>query len=132
CCLSQQLGWTSESSQMKLAIAALLHDIAIDDEVYLSIDHWNQSARNSKAMDPDTLQYRNHPVEAVTMLRNLRTLPPDVDHIILQHHEAEDGSGFPYRLTSSRISPMSAVFIIAEDLIHHLKDDDIESSIHAF
>ncbi|HXH75783.1 MAG TPA: hypothetical protein VNJ08_12490 [Bacteriovoracaceae bacterium] len=65
CCLCQQLGWTSESSQLKLAIAALMHDLALDDEVYLNVDHWNACAKNSKALDPDSLKYRSHPVEAV-------------------------------------------------------------------
>lgn len=132
CCLSQQLGWTSESSQMKLAIAALLHDIAVDDEVYLNVHHWNSCARNYKLKDPDTLQYRNHPVEAVTMLRNLKNLPPDIDHIILQHHELEDGSGFPYKLTGARIAPMTSVFILAEDIVTSLKEDEIESSLMEF
>lgn len=132
CCLSQQLGWTSEASQMKLAIAALMHDLAVNEEVYMGLNHWNTNARDSKVQDPETLQYRNHPVEAVTMLRNIKNLPPDIDHIILQHHEAVDGLGFPYRLSPGRISPLSCVFIFAEDMVNFLDEDDVTASLTEF
>lgn len=132
CCLAHQLGWTSESSQMKLAIAALMHDIAVDDENYNNIDHWNQMAKNGRAMDQEAMQYRQHPIEAVTMLRHVKDLPPDIDHIILQHHESEDGTGFPYKISASRISPMSTLFIISEDLINFIKEDDLENTLREF
>ena len=37
---------------------------------------------------------------------------------MLQHHERPDGSGYPRGLNATQISPLGALFIIAEDLVH--------------
>ncbi len=47
----------------------------------------------------------------------MREIPPDVDLIILQHHERPDGTGFPRRADSGFISPLAAILIIAEDMV---------------
>ena len=67
------------------------------------------------------------------MLLKVKNIPPDVDQIILQHHELKDGTGFPRGLVSNRISPFATVFIIVEDLINFLGDtQDYHDKIHLF
>lgn len=121
CGFCYQLGWTSESTQMKLGLAALMHDLTIDEEVYKDPIMWNQAAADPMDKTPEVVKYRNHPGDAANLLLTMKGLPPDVDQIILQHHETKDGQGFPRGLTSSRISPMACVFIITEDLISYIE-----------
>ncbi len=133
CAFSYQLGWASESSQMKLGLAALMHDITLDDSYYENINEWNQAACSSTNKTFEVIKYRNHPVDAANLLLTIKNLPPDVDQIILQHHELKDGSGFPRGLNSSRISPFATVFIIVEDLINFIGDSkDFDERVDLF
>lgn len=122
CGLCHQLGWVSESSQMKVGLAALMHDITVDEQVYENIEYWNTAACNPSDKTPEVIKYRNHPIESVNLLLKVKNIPPDVDQIILQHHELKDGAGFPRGLVSNRISPFATVFIIVEDLINFVGD----------
>lgn len=123
CVLCYQLGWTSDSTHLKLAMAALMHDMGVDDFYYSNINSWNQLARSSKEKSPMLERYKSHPSQAAQLSRTIKNLPPDVDQIILQHHEAPNSSGFPRSLSSSFISPMSALFIIAEDLLEFIGEE---------
>lgn len=120
CAFCHQLGWTTESTQMKLGMAALIHDIALDDSFYEDVNRWNEMARDLNNRTPEVVKYRNHPLEASNVLLQIRDLPADVNQIILQHHESKDGSGFPRGLVAGWISPLTSVFIIVEDLLDFL------------
>lgn len=133
CGFCQQLGWTSESTQMKLGLAALLHDLTLDEKIYDDVGHWNNIASNSDDKSSETVKYRNHPIEASNLLLSMRNVPADVDQIILQHHEMKDGNGFPRGLISTRITPMASVFIIVEDLVNFLHDqENLELGVKEF
>lgn len=119
-----QLGWVSESTQMKLGMASLLHDLTVDEVAYENIYLWNQTAADPKVKTSEAVKYRNHPVEVANLLMTMKNLPSDIDQIILQHHEAKDGTGFPRGLTASRISPLACLFIIVEDLINFVDDKE--------
>jgi two-component system chemotaxis response regulator CheY len=120
CGFCYKLGWTSESTQMKLGLASLLHDLTLDESKYHDVHSWNLAATDLMDKTPETLEYRNHPNEAANLLLSMKNIPANVDQIILQHHEMKDGSGFPRGLISNRITPMACVFIIVEDLINFL------------
>lgn len=122
CGFCYQLGWLSESTQMKLGLASLMHDIAIDEKKYENITNWNKAASDSQDKKSDIMKYKNHPIDAAALVQSMRNVPADVDQIILQHHEKIDGSGFPRGLGQGRISPMACVFILVEDLITFLED----------
>jgi hypothetical protein len=49
-------------------------------------------------------------------------IPLDVDIIIHQHHERPDGKGFPAKLNYMKINPLSAVFILAHEIMNFHKD----------
>jgi len=115
CVVTQAAGWSNEATQQKLVLAALLHDYFLEDEIYciLSGDDLEHVKGISVSKD-----YLDHPIKAAEFARKISNLPPDIDNIILQHHEHPDGSGFPRGLTASQISPLSAIFIICHDLIN--------------
>lgn len=133
CAFSSSLGWIGEAGQVKLAMAALIHDVAVDEDMYENIHEWNKKAANAGDKSPETIRYRMHPYEASKVIRSLDSFSPDVDQIILQHHEIRDGSGFPRGLDSSRIGHLPALFIIVEDLVEFIDNgDNIETSITDF
>lgn len=133
CGFCQQLGWVSESTQMKLGLASLMHDISIDEKKYENITIWNKAALDPQEKKPEILKYKNHPIDAAALVQSMNNVPADVDQIILQHHERGDGSGFPRGLGTSRVTPMACVFILVEDLITFLEDSpDFGENINLF
>lgn len=133
CGFCHKLGWVSESTQMKLGLAALMHDLTVDEKAYDDIFLWNQAASDFQVKTAEVINYRNHPSDAANLLLSMKNLPSDVDQIILQHHEMKDGTGFPRGLIASRISPMACIFIIVEDLINFLEEsDDFDGKIQLY
>lgn len=133
CGFCHNLGWIGESTQMKLALAALMHDLTVEDSYYADIDLWNSVAGNANDKSPEAVKYRNHPADAANLIGSMKYVPADVDQIILQHHENREGTGFPRGLTSSRIMPMTCIFIITEDLINYIEgSENLEEKIEQF
>lgn len=130
CGIATQLGWTSEQTYIKIATAALLHDMTLprldqDEEV------WLMSASGEKlreGMDQDMKAFLQHPIDGAQMIRRHKSIPPDTDKILLEHHELPDGTGFPRSLTATQISPLGSVFIlshaIATILLHEQNPKD--------
>jgi HD-GYP domain-containing protein (c-di-GMP phosphodiesterase class II) len=65
--------------------------------------------------------WRKHPERGAALLANLEGLPAEITQIVLHHHEAPDGSGFPAGLTTSRIHPVAKVISMADEFfrLHH-------------
>ncbi len=122
-----------DESCEKLVLASLMHDLSLDDSLYGDIEEWNKQAKNLSDKSPEIVRFRLHPLHAAQTAQTIDVLPPDVEQIILQHHEAPDGSGFPRGLTANRIHYLASVFIIAEDLVHFLDDGEaLETSLKDF
>lgn len=133
CGFCHNLGWVSESTQMKLGLASLMHDLAVEESYYSDINLWNEAASTGTDTTEEVLKYRNHPIEAANLVLSMRNVPSDVDQIILQHHEAKDGGGFPRGLNSSRILPLTCVLIISEDLLDYIQGaENIEERVDNF
>ena len=114
-------------------MAALLHDLSLDDTFYENIGEWNSRGKNRADKTPETEKYRSHVREAIEQMGTIPNLPPDIDQIILQHHELPDGSGFPNGIMANRISPLAAIFIFSEDLaMSILPGMDIRSAAEEF
>jgi response regulator RpfG family c-di-GMP phosphodiesterase len=117
CAVAAQVGWKSAPTFLKLTLAALMHDLPLTD---------NKLARcESLAQAPpeQAQEMKLHPVRAAEYARQFKEMPPDVDTIIVQHHEQPDGSGFPRGLFHQHIAPLSIIFLIAEDFLHYYLDD---------
>ena len=133
CTFSQNLPWGGELVSTKLALASLLHDLAVDESYYDDIKNWNKKAVGTNDRTPMTVKYRLHPLEASKLIQSMKATPPDVEQILLQHHEKKDGSGFPRGITSSRISPLATFFTIVEELVEFIGDgENLETSLKDF
>ncbi len=118
CALAVQMEWTSESTYQKIIFASFLHDIMLTNHVLATIQSSKELKDKEAQFSKEELEaYRDHPMVSAAIARHFTEIPPDVDVIIAQHHERPDGSGFPKNITHSRISPLSALFIVAHDLV---------------
>lgn len=121
CALAAQMKIPGENAGIKLALAALLHDVKVRPEIYHDVEDWNRKAAAMEDRSPAVMSYRNHPLEGAQFVQRIDLIPPDIDRIILQHHERPDGTGFPRALSASRITYLAAVFIVSEELVHFIK-----------
>ena len=129
--IATDTSWNSPQTLEKLSLAAMIHDIAIDDLLLaeqhdLAIENFDQL---KNLYDEDTVQViLDHPAKAAEILTTGDHIFSDVENIILQHHENPDGSGHPSGLSSSVISPLSCLFIIAEKYCHLFIKNPVISS----
>lgn len=118
CGIAAQMQWHTGSTLYKLALASFLHDITLRHQELAQLRTSRELERSGTKFSQDEhLSFLKHAEEASQLAAQLTDVPPDVDAIILQHHEMPDGSGFPHHLGHTRIFPLSAVFIVAHDIV---------------
>lgn len=120
CCIAQEMSWTSDNTFNKLILASLLHDTMVTNPELAKITLLKDlEVRKKEFPDEQTRAYLQHTIKAAEVVKTFKEVPPDVDNIIIQHHEGElplSGSGFPRGLSHNYIAPLSALFIVAHDL----------------
>ncbi len=133
CLIASLMGWTSESTQYKLAFSSLLHDLTLEDDTMtlteLSIGLSKKPLRShSLKLNP----FEAHPLDAIELLKKAHGAPADADAIILAHHERPDASGFPSQLRSTELGALPTLFIVAHDLTNYLWLNEEKTTISAF
>ncbi len=132
CALATQMDWTNDMTYQKLTLAAFLHDSHIHNQELAQVQGIKELEAKNQLFSTDELRiYKEHPILAAEVARKFTEVPPDVDIIIFQHHERPDGTGFPRGLTHSRISPLSAVFIVAHDFVRFILEKEIVGTLNA-
>ncbi len=128
CVLAKQLDWISKTTMDKLVYASVLSDItlAVRPEL-LKIQNLHEFEKIKHTLtEEDQKIFLSHPKDAGNLIKRYFTsAPPDTDVLAYQHHESPDGSGFPQGMRAEKISPLSALFIVATDFsFYFLKDDE--------
>jgi HD-GYP domain-containing protein (c-di-GMP phosphodiesterase class II) len=122
CCkLATMLGWHSESTFFKLALASLLHDIVLPTDELARIQTLDQ-LKAAKLGEKDRAKVLRHPLESATIVHGISEIPGEVGFIVEQHHERQDGGGFPRGVDHKDISSISALFLIAHDIVTSMYD----------
>lgn len=106
----------NEVSLFEVGLAGLVHDIGMIHP------RWSFILARGALTPQERKQVDVHPLEAEPILRNLALDHPDVLTAVVQHHEAVDGSGYPYRLKGPQIAPQGQIVGLA---------DVIEAMTHA-
>ena len=91
---------------IELAIAALLHEIGM-----IKIPQDSYISGRSLTDDEKKLIF-THPVLGYKMLR-LSNFPLGVSLAVLEHHERENGTGYPQKLTGDKIGLYSKIIAVA-------------------
>lgn len=112
--LSVMLGkWLQleENEITLLALASTLHDVGkirISDEILL---------KPGKLTSLEYEEMKRHTIYGYELLKEAPGLNPRIALVALQHHERGNGTGYPLRLSSSRIDWLSRIVAVA-DIFH--------------
>ncbi|MBS0211306.1 MAG: HD-GYP domain-containing protein [Planctomycetes bacterium] len=104
--LTQEMGMSQDATKT-MYLAGLLHDIGkigIDDGVL---------RKPGKLTDAEFEHVKRHAEIGYRILRDLRQLQPMLP-IVLHHHEAWDGSGYPHALAGENIPLLARVCAVAD------------------
>ena len=118
--------WSSDETLQKLSMAALMHDIALEENRLAKISSLSKA---TQLTEEDKRLIKEHPGQAAKIISEGESVFSDVESIIIQHHEKPDQSGFPRGLGSLSISPLSCIFIIASEFAYEVygkKPSDID------
>jgi ribosome biogenesis protein Nip4 len=128
CAIAKQLDWISKSTIDKLVFASVLSDITLAVRPHLlKIQNLSEFEKIKITLsEEDQKNFLSHPKDAANLIKRYFTnAPPDTDSLVYQHHELPDGTGFPQGLRAEKISPLSALFIVATDFsFYFLKDEE--------
>ncbi len=98
CSLATLLGLKLGYGQEKIhdvAVGALLHDLGLR---YLPFDYVDKDISSMSKLEQ--AEYRKHPIYAYSSLVNENWISKTSKNILLCHHEALDGSGYPLRASN--------------------------------
>ncbi|VBB08672.1 Hypothetical protein LUCI_3950 [Lucifera butyrica] len=91
-----------------VSMAGLLHDVG---KARLPADLLHQP---HKLAAPAYEHYRQHVAYGYELARQSTQIAPSILDAILQHHEREDGSGYPYGLKTDKIHPYAKIVAVAD------------------
>jgi hypothetical protein len=121
CKLAAMLGWHSEATFLKLSLASILHDLTLTSDQLAKIR--TPAQLNAAVLaDRDRAAVLRHPIEAAQLVASFDEIPGEVGFIVEQHHEWQDGTGFPRGINHKDISAISALFIISLDIVTTMYD----------
>jgi HD-GYP domain-containing protein (c-di-GMP phosphodiesterase class II) len=125
--LAKQLDWISKPTLDKLVYASVLCDITLAVRPELlklrSLSEF-EKIKDRFSIDDQKI-FLSHPKDGANLIkRYFSSAPPDTDALAYQHHEQPDGHGFPMALRAEKISPLSALFIMANDFAYYFLLDD--------
>jgi response regulator RpfG family c-di-GMP phosphodiesterase len=124
--LLEELNWTSDLVKKKVGLAAILHDSLFtnDDMIFILSRDDHEFNLFSKE---EQKTFLHHPIRASELAPFFSGFS-DTEFIIQQHHELPNGLGFPAGLSSSEVTPLSCIFIVANNFINFLsKEDEINT-----
>ena len=128
CSLATSITWSSDTTFQKLTFAAFFHDMIITNNALAQIkDPVELERRKSEFTEEEYKRFNMHPAAIAQMITKFSEVPTDVDMIIAQHHEKPDGSGWPRKLQGQNIAPLSALFIIAHDIVDYIFENGTEN-----
>lgn len=97
-----------EKIVQSLILAGLMHDIGKSQIPRPILDKPGQPTVAEKAI------LKLHPTYGYYMVKSLRNIPSEIQYGILQHHERENGSGYPGGLPAHKIHPFAKIIAVAD------------------
>jgi len=106
----------SEEDVEIVAKGAILHDVG-------KISTPNEILNKPGALTPvERKKMDDHVVSSIHILKDIRSLPPEVFEVVLFHHERYDGKGYPYGLRGDEI-PIGAQIVSVADAFDAMTSD---------
>jgi len=120
--LGREHGLDAEELRM-LGLAALFHDIG-KSRIPKSILH-----KESPLTRAEWTFYQIHPKYGVEILSKIDKFPPEALQAVYQHHEQNDGQGFPLKLDSPKISLFAKIISIVNVYDNHCNNRNPQHSL---
>lgn len=131
--IAAELDVNQKTAAEKLMTSALMHDICIPDAYVGKIEKLNRHLLDGAPFDgsfDEVEEYKQHPLRAAELVANFENISNDIQQIVAAHHERPDGTGFPNQLPNSKISLLTAVFCVAEDLGDYIGHEPTEAKVN--
>lgn len=124
CGLAVRLGWVSERSIDKLIYVAFLHDVRFTQYPKLAQIQSLKAFEAQKLYlsDNERKAFLESPAYSSELARQDLEAYPDAITVLTQQKELPDGTGFPHKLTSAQIAPLSSLFITAHYFVDYVID----------
>ncbi|KUG02376.1 hypothetical protein ASZ90_020258 [hydrocarbon metagenome] len=91
-----------------LGMAGILHDIG---KCKISSAILN---KNDSLTEEEFQEIKKHPVYGYEIVKNMKLNDPRIMLAVLQHHEHQDGRGYPLKLAASKIHLFSKIIAVAD------------------
>jgi len=96
--------------RIDLGVAGLVHDIGLTNIGTAIPPRIFEKGREITETERKILYA--HPVRGYSILK-ASNFPPAITNAIIEHHEREDGSGYPRKITGNKISPYGKIIALA-------------------
>lgn len=117
----KQFEWQSKATIETAAMACMFHDIG---KTLLPREFIGLSVKD---MTPEQFEvYKKHPELGFQLLDNNRSMNNSIKQLILQHHEAFDGTGFPFGKKNNKILTLANIICLADDFVHIMMDEKLQ------
>lgn len=110
--VGKEVGWGSTTSQFKIAMAGMLHDIGKKELPHELVD----KARKDFTAEELKL-YETHTIRGKDILSRIHNVPSDIAIVATQHHENLIGRGYPNRLKKDQIHPLARLISAVDAFI---------------
>jgi HD-GYP domain-containing protein (c-di-GMP phosphodiesterase class II) len=114
------------SETRNLGISALFKDVGmikIPEKILYNPNQLNQG---------DFHLIQQHPRESFTILQTYPIIPPEAMHLILEHHENADGSGYPQSLDLMQQHPNSRIVRMADSYVAMISPRPYRAAYNSF
>ncbi|WP_285766156.1 HD-GYP domain-containing protein [Peribacillus sp. SI8-4] len=115
--IGRQLGF-SQKNLSALTLAATLHDVGKTKIPESILEKWG------KLTAAEYEEMKRHTIYGYELLKDIPGLPPSVALSALQHHERENGKGYPLKLEGNDIHPHAKIVAIA-DVFHAMSSNRV-------
>jgi response regulator RpfG family c-di-GMP phosphodiesterase len=117
-----------------LSLASFFHDVILDEnQVRNEARFINGLQLGSNVNKSDLMAVSDHMKRTIDALSPWKSSPIELPIVIAQHHEKPDGTGFPEKLSADQIHDLSAIFIVAHDLVEiYLRSKNREMVLQEF
>ena len=105
--LAKQQG-LSKKEIYEIGVAGLLHDVG---KTKVPIEILNKPG---KLDDDEFAVMRQHSVFGYNMLKDRKDFTPAVQYAVLQHHEKNNGKGYPLGVQANQITPYAKILTVAD------------------
>lgn len=109
----KQFEWQSKATIETTAMACMFHDIGkmLLPKEFIEL--------RPKDMSPEQIElYQQHPELGLKLVESNRLINNSVKQVIMQHHEAFDGTGFPHNKKGNKILTLANIVCLADDFVH--------------